>query len=211
MSNITTLSGTQIIDGIEYNDYPAPNMLVKAMELVWAKKLITEGGIRLSPLSYYQNLENTELGDNLEGLGALNMNSHPYSIDSINEIFIWCCANPETDQSTLLSLDSGYDVIIKVTDTVKFIKRIDEALHYNNDSFSPPQVGEVNYNRSSEVTKKSLQQQQWQWNAFQKDPYYMHQNEFRFVFSDSSLTPPQGQAINLLIGNCEDIIELIKT
>lgn len=211
MSIVTTLSGTQIIDGVEYNDHPAPNMLVKAMESVWAKKLIAEGSIKLSPLSYYQNLENAELGDCLEGLGELRVNSHPYSTDSINEIFVWCCANPKTDKSTLLSLDSKYDVVIKITNTVEFIKRIAEALHSNNYSFSHPQVGKVNYNRSSETTIESLQQQLWQWNAFQKNCAYEHQNEFRVVFSDLSFTLPQGEAIDLVIGSCEDIIVLIET
>lgn len=210
MSTISTLSGTQIIDGIEYNDYPAPDSLVKAMESVWAKKLITQGNIRLSPLSYYQNLESNELGDNLEGLGELHVNSHPYSTDSINEVFVWCCANPETKFSTLLSLDSAYDVIIKITNPVEFVKRISAALRANDYTSSHPQVGRVNYNRSDEVTRDSLQQQLWQWNTFQKTVSYEHQNEFRVVLSDLSFNLPQGEAINLSLGNCEDIIELIE-
>jgi hypothetical protein len=211
MSTISTLSGTQIINGIEFNNYPAPDFLVKAMESVWAKQLITQGNIRLSPLSYYQNLESSELGDNLEGLGELHVNSHPYSTDSMNEVFVWCCANPETEFSTLLSLYVAYDVIIKITNPVEFIKRIYQALSTSDYSFSHPQVGRVNYNRSSEVTIDSLQQQLWQWNTFQKTASYEHQNEFRIVLSDLSFNLPQGEAINLSIGNCEDIIELIET
>ncbi|WP_254849600.1 hypothetical protein [Thalassotalea sp. PP2-459] len=211
MSTVSTISGTQIIDGIEYNEYPAPDSLIKAMESVWAMQLIAQGNIRLSPLSYYQNLESDELGDNLEGLGELQINSHPYATSSINEIFVWCCANPETEFSRLLSLDNAYDVIIQITNPVEFVNRISTALRDNNYRFSHPHVGRVNYNRSDEVTIDRLQEQMWHWNTFQKSASYEHQNEFRIVLSDLSFTLARGEAINLSIGNCEDIIELIET
>jgi len=210
MSSIPTLSGTQIVDSIEYNEYPAPNMLVKAMESQWAQLLLHEGELRLCPLSFYQALESDELGDRLEGQGELCVNSHPYSVTSLNENFVWCCSNPDSQYSTLLDLDDGYDVVIKVSNTTEFVNRIATALREKGYNFSIPQVGRVSYNRTSEITLESLQSQKWQWNVFQKSPSFQHQNEYRFVFSELSLELPKGEAICLSIGNCEDIIELVK-
>lgn len=210
MSLIPTLSGTQIVDGIEYKEHPPPNMLVKAMEYQWAQLLINKGELRLCPLSFYQALESDELGDRLEGQGELRINSHPYSLTSLNENFIWCCSNhPDSQYSTLLNLDDRYDVVIKVLNTVEFVKRIANALRQKGYNFSMPQVGRVSYNRKSEITLASLQSQKWQWNVFQKSPHFEHQNEYRFVFSALS-DLPKGEAICISIGNCEDIIELAK-
>ncbi len=210
MNSVHTLNGTQIVDGIEYNEYPAPNMLLKAMESHWAQQLINEGELRLCPLSFYQALESDELGDRQEGQGELRINSHPYSLTSLNENFIWCCANPDSQYSTLLDLDDKYDVVIKVLDTVEFVKRIANALREKGYNFSMPQVGRVSYNRTSEITLDSLQSQIWQWNVFQKSPSFQHQNEYRFAFSGLSFELPKGEAIGLSIGNCGDIIELGK-
>ncbi|CED58033.1 hypothetical protein [Vibrio sp. 10N.222.52.C12] len=209
--NTLTINGTRIVDGIEYNEYPAPNVLIKAMELTWAKKLITKGIIRLNSLSFYQGIESVELGDSLEGLGELTVNNHQYSTSSLNEVFIWCCANSNTKHSTLLGLDKHYDSIIKITNITKFVNRIAEQLRHDKYNFSNPHIGKVNYNRSLEVTKESLQNQKWQWNTFQKSQNYEHQNEFRIVFSDLSFKLEQAISIDLVIGNCEDIIELIET
>ncbi len=210
MSSSLTLNGTKIVDGIEYNEYPAPNMLVKAMEYQWAQQLVNKGELRLCPLSFYQALESDELGDRLEGQGELRINSHPYSLTSLYENFIWCCSNPDSQYSTLLGLDDRYDVVIKVLNTVEFVKRIANALREKGYIFSTPQVGRVIYNRASEITLDSLQNQKWQWNVFQKSPSFQHQNEYRFVFSALSSELPQGEAICLSIGNCGDIIELVK-
>ena len=211
MEEIVTKSGTKIIDGIEYNAYPAPVYIIKAMESVWARKLITEGVIRLNSLSYYHSLESVELGDSLEGLGELQVNAHTYSTSSLNETFAWCSANPDTDCTDLLALDENYNVVIKISDIAEFVKRIVSALVTKRYSFSPPQIWHVTYNRSTEVTMETLQSQQWQWSSFQKTSSYSHQNEFRVVFSDLSFELEQGEPIDLIIGDCADIIEFIET
>lgn len=209
MPTTSTLSGTQINEGIEFNEFPPPSELIKAMESKWAEQLIKNGSVRLNPLSYYQSLESEELGDNLEGLGELRVDGHPYSMSSINETFVWCCANPETDHATLLSLDDNYDVIIKISDPIEFVKRISKALREAGYEFSSPHAGRINYNRSDEVTLPTLQEQMWEWNSFQKSLSYQHQNEFRFVFTELSFSMDEVAPIDLSIGNCEDIIELV--
>ncbi len=210
MEELVMKSGTKIIDGIEYNAYPAPDFLLKAMESKWATKLISEGVIRLNSLSYYHNLESAELGDSMEGLGELQVNAHPYSTSSINEHFVWCSASPDSDCMVLLALDDSYNVVIKINDIAEFVKRIFSSLKTKKYKFSPPQIGRVTYDRSNEVTMENLKDLQWQWSSFQKSDSYSHQNEFRFVFSDLSFELEQGKSINLIIGNCSDIIEFIE-
>ncbi|EPZ7321235.1 hypothetical protein ACXR5E_003907 [Vibrio mimicus] len=206
-----TKNETEIHDGIEFNEYPAPSFLLKAMHSKWADKLIEQGLIRLNSLSYYQNLDNKELGDALEGKGELRVKSRQYSMSSNNELFVWCCANPESKPEVLLSLDKSYDVVVKVANPIEFIKRISLALEKGGYKFTIPQVGRVNYNRGFEVTLDSLQNRQWQWNAFQKVETYSHQNEYRFVFSKLSCGLEREAPINLCLGDCSDIIERIET
>ena len=207
----STSSGTTIEDGIEYNMHPPPSFLVKAMEKYWADKLISTGVIRLNSIEFYQTLESDELGDNMEGLGELISGSHPYTSTSGNRVFIWCAAKPDTNQSTLLGLDSQYDTVIKISDPVTFTKRIAAALRYKGYSLPLPHIGEVNYNRSDEVNIDVVQSQSWQWHVFQKQEKYAHQNEFRLAFTDTSFKLNSLEPIDLEVGPCSDIIACIQT
>lgn len=154
-----TNSGTRIINDIEFNEYPAPDELIKAMENKWAKDLVNRGMIRLSPLSYYRDLESSELSDKNEGQGELRVASHFYNASSLNEDFVWCSATPDTVSDKLLDLDDRYDTIIKILNPVEFISRIKNKLLEMEGKFSLPHAGRVIYNRTKEVTHDVLQSQ----------------------------------------------------
>tara|TARA_R110001583_G_scaffold181006_1_gene338220 strand:+ start:1208 stop:1855 length:648 start_codon:yes stop_codon:yes gene_type:complete len=174
-----TLSGTYIYKKMECNSLPLPSFLLKAMENEWAEKLVSEGIIRLGSLSYYQKLDNDDLGDPLEGEGEFVINGKAYSTGSINKHYVWCAAQPKTKHSTLLDLDKKYDVIVKVSDVPYLVERIVNALLEKGFSISLPHLGRINYNRSSKANLKSLNSQRWLWNCFQKRKKYQHQNEYR--------------------------------
>ena len=210
-----TLTGTRIVKRIEYNSYPAPTFLLKAMELKWAKELLSNGSLRLSPLSYYQALESAELGDKLEGLGEFSNNNGTYSASTINEVFVWCGAMPSSKASDLLKLDDNYNVIIKINNVSQFVGRIALALEEQNFNFAIPHIGEVYYNRSSEVPIEMIRNQMIHWNSFQKEESYSHQKEYRLVLSDLSFSLEKNEEgtsvlpIDLSIGNCADIIQIV--
>lgn len=208
---IITLSGTKIIEGIEFNAFPPPSTLIKAMEKQWAEKLIKNGTVRLNSLEFYQNLENDELGDSTEGLGELKSKGHPYNVSSVNKIFVWCGALPDASFPTLLSLDTKYDTVIRVVNPLEFTKRIELALIDKDYSFAHPHIGSINYSRSDEVDMKSVQSQFFHWNVFQKRKKYTHQNEYRLAFTDTSFTLENDEPIDLEIGSCLDLVQLIKT
>jgi len=204
------ISKTFFIDGIESNERKIPSFLVKAMERQFAEALIYGGEIRLNSVDYYQKLENEELGDRLEGLGELVFSNHPYSISSGNPVFIWCSALPDSDFDTLLNLDKKYDSIIRINDPLEFSLRIFSALS-KIYKIAPPHVGMVNYNRSVEVDKNTLNSQPWHWNLFQKRLIYSHQNEYRFTFTDLSYKADSRKPLDINIGNCEDIGLILET
>lgn len=199
--------GTVIVNGIEYNDYPAPSSIIKATEKKWAIKLIEEGIVRLSSIEFYQSLENPELGDRDEGIGLLNVNGHPMESRSVNEVYIWCCASPRASHSTLLSLSQTYDTIIRVHKIEKFVHKILEAARKQGHDLTP-HIGAVNYNRMEDVTQKVLNEQKWHHNVFQKCERFLHQDEYRIAFGNYTFNKIGQDHIDLALGDCSDIIKI---
>lgn len=92
---ITTRSGTMLVDGVEYNTYPPPEALVKAMERRWAEALLNEGAIRFGSLGWYRQWEDGVLGDPDDGEGMFHVDGHSYESGSINPIYAWCTSLPD--------------------------------------------------------------------------------------------------------------------
>lgn len=206
---IKTDWGTVVEDGIEYNEHPYPPSLIKATEAKWARKLKDCGVIRLNSIRFYQSLENAELGDRNEGNGMLRLNGRPMESGSVNEVFIWCSALNTTPHEILKGFSANYDTIIEIMDVVEFTKRIQKAaLDVGYDL--TPHLGLVQYNRGEEVTKKVLNEQKWHSNVFQKDGGYSHQQEYRFAFSNFTFNHIGSDYIDLVLGNCNDIIQFIS-
>lgn len=206
-----TLSGTYLYKKIECNSLPLPRYLLKAMESVWAEKLVNEGILRLGSLSYYQQMDNDDLGDHLEGEGEFFIDENAYNTGSINKHYVWCAALPKTKHSILIGLAEEYDVIVKINDMPSLVERIVNALLDNGFSISSPHVGRINYNRSSETNLRALNSELWLWNCFQKRKNFKHQNEYRIVITDCSFEIKNDEPLDLNIGPCVDIMEVIKT
>jgi hypothetical protein len=204
---VETQSGTKFVDGIEYNQYPPPVTLIKAMESKWAAKLFNEGAIRLYSVDYYQTLESPELGDVHEGRGMLRLNGHPMQMGSINEVFIWCGALPNISAATLKGLSSSYNTIIRITNVVEFTKRIVCALNDFGCKWHT-HLGQVTYNRGDEVSKETLKNQKWHYNIFQKSAEYEHQREYRLAFTNISFQQINKKWIELSIESSKDIMKM---
>lgn len=204
---IETQNETKFVNGIEYNEYPPPTSIIKATELKWAKKLRDEGSIRLNSVRFYQVLEKPELGDSNEGCGMLRLNGNPMVTGSTNEVFIWCSAMPDTSIEVLKSLNKTYDTIIRVSDVEDFVSRIMTALKELKYTFLP-HLGQVIYSRGEEVSKKTLNDQKWHYNIFQKSSNFVHQNEYRMSFTNISFNRIGKEYLDINIGNCNDIVQI---
>lgn len=202
-----TKSGTVVVNGIEYNEYPSPSSLIKATERKWALKLRDEGFLRLNSAYFYQTLEDPELGDRNEAKGMLKLNGHPIETSSINELFIWCSAIPEASPKILKSLNPSYDVIVRIYNVDEFVKRIVSTAKSRNYALYP-HIGRVKYNRGKEVSKDVLNNQQWHYNVFQKSSNYAHQEEYRLSFSNINFKRIEKNYLDLSLGKCSDIIEI---
>lgn len=203
----TTQSGTVVVDGIEYNQFPPPPSLIKAMKMKRAILLRDEGCLRLHSFDFYQVIENSEIGDINEGNSMLMLNEHPMSTGSANEVFIWCSADPDTSPEVLKRLDPSYDAIIRILNPKEFVKRIIYTAKADGYTLTP-HVGKVNYNRGEKVSRDVLNEQQWHHNVFQKSKDYAHQREYRMSFSNFTFQKIENNFLELMLGNCCDIIEI---
>ena len=201
-----TKTGTVLIDGIEFNESP-PACLVRATEHVWATRLRDEGVIRLNSVEHYRQVESPELGDSGEGRGIFHVDGHQYSAESVNEVYIWCWALPDTPADILLSLSPTYDSVITITDPTKFTKRIYAQLNKLGVVFAP-HLGKVAYTRGAEVSKRALNAQKFSYNIFQKAAIHAHQAEYRLSFTNVSFRRLGLQYLDLALGDCNDVVRI---
>lgn len=198
---------TVINNGIEYNELPSPSLLIKATKMKWAEKLRNEGCIRLNSVEFYRAFEDSELGDINEGTGMFKLDGRPMQTDSVNEVFIWCCAITEANPETLKKLNCSYDTIVVIHDVEKFVNRIILSAKIQGYTLYP-HIGKVKYNREAEISKEKLKSQQWHYNVFQKNFNYTHQEEYRLSFLNLTFKRINQNHIDLLLCNCSDIIEI---
>ena len=101
-------------NGIEYNDFPAPRLLVKAMSRIWAGSLIDSGKLKIRHLDYFRSWENKVLGDQNDGNGQYYVNGHPMETGSVNDLYALCLSFSEITPSrlALLAEQSGYDCLV---------------------------------------------------------------------------------------------------
>lgn len=201
-----TKSGTLIISDIEFNESP-PACLVRATERVWATRLRDEGVIRLNSVEHYRRVESDELGDSHEGRGIFHVDGHQYTSASVNEVYIWCCALPDTSVDVLKNLSSTYDCIITIMDPIKFTMRINAELRKLGIVFLP-HLGKVAYTRGAEVSKRVLNAQKFSYNIFQKATVHAHQAEYRLSFTNVSFRRLELQHLDLELGDCSDVVRI---
>lgn len=204
-----TKSGTVIVEGVEYNNYPPPPVLLKLMKSRWAKALIKFGNIRLVSLEFYQRWENKVLGDPSDGIALSHMNERPYTIDSHNEIFALCMSLPSISQERALTLakEGDYDCMVKIVTPEQLFQRIKGAIKRVEGSFWS-HCGHVNYDRGQEVDKQTLNTQKFHFNVFQKSPDFEADKEYRLSLTNCDLKSLKTEFIEIEMGNCEDIITI---
>lgn len=213
MSIKRTQSGTILSNGIEYNDFPAPKLLVKAMSREYADSLIDSGKLRIRHLEYFRNWENKVLGDINDGYGQYHLNDDSMDTTSMNDVYGWCLSSPEIADSrlTLFAENGGCDCKVVIHDPAEMFQRIKKWLVQNHPKLWV-HCGAIKYDRGQAVDKNTLNSQQHHYNVFQKAASFEEDQEYRLSITNLSSEslhdecfPPEKKFIDLEIGNCCDI------
>lgn len=207
MEAIRTNTGTWMVQGVEYNEYPPPRNIIKAMERKWALPLIEEGAFRVRKLEYYQELEHDQLGDINEGRGLFHLHGHPMEVGSANEVYVWCASLPDMAPSFLTDIADEYDCIIRILKPMEFINRVASHLSRTGSGYRL-QCGTISYARGDEVDKQTLNSQQFHFNVFQKARAFRHQMEYRISIINCTFQIDPGDSLDVKIGDCRDIIKI---
>ena len=210
-------------EGVEYNEYLPPAKWVKVMKKRWAEELRLKGTIRFGNLEEYRNWENPILGDKNDGQGMYVMNGDEYHTDSMSEIYAWCASLPGISHRRILDIakSNNYDCVVEIKCALKFIERISKSLHSKDRGNSTPHLhcGKVQYNRGDQASMKTLNNQKFNFNVFQKSKTFCKDKEYRLsltrvpIISCTRTDPlelPHKECIFLDIGNCSDIITIKK-
>ena len=105
-------------EGVEYNELPIPEMLVKAMSRKWAIIFVEKGKFRIRHLNYFRKWENKILGDRKDGKGQYNFDGNPIKIGSINDVYGFCMSLPEITHSRLciFAQQCNYNCLVVIHD-----------------------------------------------------------------------------------------------
>lgn len=203
-------------NGIEYNDFPAPCQLVKAMSRKHAERFLESGILRIRHLEYFRNWENKVLGDASDGKGQYLLKGAPMDTDSINDVYAWCLSSPKiaNSQLTIFAEQGGYDCKLVIYEPEEIFKRIRKWLTSNRPNLWV-NCGAVKYDRGQEVDKVTLNSQPFCFNVFQKAASFKENQEYRLSITNytferlhGEFSSPDDKYIDLEIGNCRDIVSI---
>lgn len=198
-----TFKETKIVGGIEYMEYPPPPILIRATKKELADDFISKGYFRIILLDHYKSLEeDSGLGDKNEGKGLFLYNGHHIETGSSFSQYVFCMSLPTANPTRLLGINN-YDTILEI----KTLGLLSKVRAYFPSTYWM-QSGSVQYNRGEEVTKQTLNNQQFNFNAFQKNPNYRYQQEYRF----SIIYSPHEyycEYLEVFLGDCSNIISVL--
>lgn len=204
-----TLTETIIHNGIEYNELPAPEVLVKAMKQEFADQLLNSGKLRISHLDRFRNWENKILGDCNDGIGQYYVNGHPMENSSVNDVYAWCLSFPDIADSRLALFGElgGHDCKVVIHDPEEMFQRVNKWLANNHPELWI-HCGAVKYDRDQVVDKATLNSKQFHFNVFQKAAFFEEDREYRLSITNISFSRLHGEYIEVEMGNCRDIASI---
>ena len=204
-----TESGTLLVNDVEYNEYPPPRQLRKAMKRRWANEIIQNGTIRVRKLEYYRQWENDLLGDPKDGFGLYHLAGHPVQTDTVNDVYAWCLSLPEISDEHLraIAAQGKYNCTILVHSMDILFTRIRAYLQQYNKCFWM-HCGVVKYNRGEDVDKETLNSQKHHFNVFQKATRFKEDKEYRISIVNCTFKKSDKNYLDIVIGNCSDIITI---
>jgi len=178
--------------------------IFKAYPRKWAVQFLEEGTIYFTNLVIFQQDENVERGDPLEGSSVTIRQGIRCTADYLNPIFVFC-STMETYPNKVLSTWSDRDTVLQITDTLSFVNRIKDASVKRKDDIRGLQVGPVTYDKDA----GSHREYHWADGIFQKSMRYNGQKEFRIALVGDARIKCE-EHIMLTLGNCSDIARIME-
>lgn len=204
---LSAMPGTFNRSGIEYNELPPPQSLIKAMKGEYAIQFRDMGTLKVRHISYHRQRENKTLGDPRDGKGLFHVKGHPYTMSLTNPFFPLCMCLPVISSNRLVTLADGeYDSIVVISNTEEFLKRLLKWSISQKPSLWLLHCGVVKYNRGSEVTIEIVKNQKSHHNVFQKDPSFSDDKEYRIALID--VKHQNREYVDVSLGNCNDIVTI---
>lgn len=170
--------------------------IYKYLSSKYIDDFVFKGNILFRNLTYFNNYEdNMKRGDVLDGAvyyktddGFEIFNASQNKSIKVKESFInidtdiifVCCFSKRLDESLFEEFES--ECCIEITDTTEFTKRIGRALRYKYFDYNDMKYYNTNENLHHTLIKPETI-------PFYKTLDYEHQDEFRYIFSDTKINP----------------------
>ncbi len=178
--------------------------IFKAYPQDWATQFLEKGTIYFTNIVLFQQDENEERGDPLEGSSVTIRQGIRCTADYLTPIFVFC-STMETDPNKVLSTWSDRDTVLQVTDTLLFVNRIKEAAVKRKSDIRALKIGPVTYDKDA----GSFRKYHWAEGIFQKSMRYNGQKEFRIALVGDVRIKCE-KHIKLNLGNCSDIARIME-
>lgn len=208
MQHLESLSANRIPGAPVHLNQP-DDALVKLMQREWAEEFASNGCMRFGNLECYRKMEASLLRDPSEGVGCLNLNGHPMHTHSLNYEYAWCAslASISASRTHDLALCGKYNCRVRIQEPAKLIERINEAIneHYNSTSTLHLTFAKVIYDKGKETDPSELPNLHSRF-LFQKHLSFSEDHEYRLILTDMETKSMPRDHIDLIIGNCSDII-----
>ena len=173
--------------------------IFKAYPREWADQFLEEGTIYFTNLRKFQQDENIERGDSLEGTSVTIRQGIRCNADYLYPIFIFC-STMETNPNTVLNTWTDRDTVLQIKDTLSFVNRIKDAALKRKGEIQGLKVGPITYDKDA----GSHRHYHWAEGIFQKNMCYNGQKEFRIALVGDVRIECE-EHITLTLGNCFDI------
>jgi len=187
-------------EGIEFI-FPG---IYKAYPREWAERFLHTGEIYFTNIETFQADEDKQRGDSLEGTSITIRQGIRCTSGYACPIFVWC-STTETDPKVILNTWKDRNVVVQITDTFEFARRIrDVVAGLKPNIHVLLQVGPITYDKD----EGSHREYDWAEGIFQKNIRFNGQKEFRFALVGDSNTKNCKEII-LKLGDCTNLSRIL--
>jgi hypothetical protein len=191
-------------------DFPTPpSPILKAMDLVWANPLLSEGKIRVYINKYYRDIEDKAIRDTEEGVGVLNCKGNICYVGGIMGTFIWCASQYQIEAKQLAKKFKR-DSVVYINRPDEFARRLLAAAYRSGWQWSLD-CGPVQYDKRSFRDRHPTEDgdDDSDFYLFQKDQTFSDEKEYRFALTNLSFLSVRETFLDLEMGSCADIMDIL--
>lgn len=193
---------TATVNGVEYDKFPPPGALWRAMKYSYAQDTIQKGLIYFTNANEFRKDPNHERGDLMETDGKFIRQGVPCTTGHTNPIFLFC-ATLESDADAVLAIWRDRDTVICIHNPQMLAERMLKAAISQEVKGISFHAGSPSYDKCRGGTSPY----HWAESIYQKSESYTPQKEYRFaIVGDYSMISTKQIILN--IGSCENLISI---